>query len=78
MASFRNGFRKLADDVQEGMNVATGSFLERMNATLDIILSDNVALESEQDPAFRRRVEEVVREGEGEIERIKNVITNSA
>jgi hypothetical protein len=74
MTSFRKTFSRLADVVQESTNEATSSFLENANSTLDIILSDNVALESEQDPEFRRRVEESVREGDEEIERIKSVI----
>ncbi|KAH6887646.1 hypothetical protein B0T10DRAFT_490140 [Thelonectria olida] len=75
MASFRKDFRGLADGVQECTNAAARSFLKHANSTLDIILSDNVALESEQDPAFRRRVEEAIREGDEEIERIKSVIS---
>ncbi|KAI5461911.1 hypothetical protein BGZ63DRAFT_423233 [Mariannaea sp. PMI_226] len=75
MRSFRDRSHDLADVVQEGVYRARASYLRDANLTLDIILDDNVALESEQDPEFRRRVEEAVQNEKEEIERIKVVIS---
>jgi len=50
------------------------SHLSVIEGTLDIIRSENVALESERDPEFRRRVETELRSARDEIRRIEEVV----
>ncbi|KAK7418469.1 hypothetical protein QQX98_003961 [Neonectria punicea] len=71
MKDFKNSFHILADEVQEKISIAVASYLSSIHRTLDIILSDNVALESEQDPAFRRRVDEDAKAGKEAIDEIR-------
>lgn len=71
MKDFKKSFHLLANEAQVKISTAVASYLASIHGTLDIILSDNVALESEQDPAFRRRVDEDVKAGKEEIDKIK-------
>ncbi|KAL6408246.1 hypothetical protein AUP68_08100 [Ilyonectria robusta] len=71
MRSFRKSFSQLAKVAQKKIDTAVSTYLASIHGTLKIILSENVALESEQDPAFRRRVDEAVKESKAKIERIK-------
>lgn len=74
MRSFRKSFSQLAKVAQKKIDTAVSTYLASIHGTLKIILSENVALESERDPAFRRRVDEVVKESKAKIERIKTEI----
>ncbi|KAF7549239.1 hypothetical protein G7Z17_g6514 [Cylindrodendrum hubeiense] len=76
MRNFRRIFRLLAKETQEKINAVVATYLTSIHGTLQIILNDNVALESEQDPAFRHRVGEAVSEGKDEIDRIKAEISD--
>lgn len=67
MRQFRNEFRALALEFQEEVRNAVAKHLDAVRDTLDIIRSENVARESEQDPAFRRRVA-------AELERVREVM----
>ncbi|KAH7161710.1 hypothetical protein EDB81DRAFT_683686 [Dactylonectria macrodidyma] len=61
MRDFKKGLRLIANDTQEKINVVVASYLASVHGTLQIILNENVALESEQDPAFRSRVGQEIR-----------------
>ncbi|KAK7422488.1 hypothetical protein QQZ08_009478 [Neonectria magnoliae] len=71
MKDFKKSFHLLADEAQEKIRIAVASYLSSIHSTLDIILSDNVALESEQDPAFRRRVDEDAKAGKEAIDKTR-------
>ena len=58
MSQFRAGFRTLAKGVARDIREATVSFLDGLRGVLDIVRSENAALESEQNPEFRNRVDE--------------------
>lgn len=71
MRNFRKSFNQLAKVAQEKIDTVVSTYLASIHGTLKIILSENVALESEQDPAFRHRVDEAVRVSKAKIEEIK-------
>src|SRR6266699_460193 len=54
---FKNNFYRLADDLQSDVQAAVRTHLDVIRNSLDILRSENAALESEQDPEFRGRVE---------------------
>lgn len=56
MRQFRRGFHALAATLQEQVRTTVAEQLDVVKGTLDIIQSENVARESERDPAFRQRV----------------------
>lgn len=57
MKKFRNRFYTLANNFQTDIEAAAETHLDVVQRTLDIVRSENAALESEQDPEFRGRVE---------------------
>ncbi|KAH7129906.1 hypothetical protein B0J13DRAFT_627047 [Dactylonectria estremocensis] len=72
MRDFNKGLRLVANETQEKITMFVGSYLASVHGMLQIILSENVALESEQDPAFRSRVGEAVK---AKKTRIREIIT---
>jgi hypothetical protein len=71
MKEFRNRFKVLANDLQTDIEAAVETHLDVVRRTLDIIRSENAALESEQDPAFRGRVEAEIGTAKDDIRRIQ-------
>ncbi|KAI0448932.1 hypothetical protein F5B21DRAFT_520908 [Xylaria acuta] len=57
LKSFKSGFNGHVDNAQERIREIVGSHFGAIKDTLQIVRSDNVALESEMDPEFRGRVE---------------------
>ncbi|KAI1815628.1 hypothetical protein GGS20DRAFT_322793 [Poronia punctata] len=57
LEEFRKGFRKHAEDAQKRVEDLVRSQFEQIQGTLNIVRNENAALESERDPAFRRRVQ---------------------
>ncbi|KAI0467376.1 hypothetical protein F4859DRAFT_494186 [Xylaria cf. heliscus] len=57
LKSFKSGFNSHVDKAQERIRETVGSNFNAIKDTLEIVRSDNVALESEMDPEFRGRVE---------------------
>lgn len=57
MAQFKQRFRTLADDFETDVQGVIDSHLTVVVNTLNLVRDDNVAVESESDPDFRRRVE---------------------
>lgn len=74
MTKFRNRYKVLADTLQADMEIAVRTHLDVVRGTLDMIRSENIALESEQDPEFRRRVETAVETAQDDIRRIQAVV----
>ncbi|KAM0339301.1 hypothetical protein ACHAPU_010980 [Fusarium lateritium] len=56
-------FRAKSEATQTKIQEATADFLRVAEDTFDLVRSENVARESEQDPEFRLRVDEVVKNG---------------
>ena len=71
---FRNRFRTLTEELQSDIQVAVVTHLSIITNTLDIVRNENIAIESERDPEFRRRVERKVETVKREIRRIQEVI----
>ena len=71
---FRNRFRTLTEELQSDIQVAIVTHLSIITNTLDIVRNENIAIESERDPEFRRRVERKVETVKREIRRIQEVI----
>jgi hypothetical protein len=71
MKEFRNRFKVLANDLQTDIEAAVETHLDVVQRTLDIIRSENAASESEQDPAFRGRVEAEIGTAKDDIRRIQ-------
>ena len=60
--------------MEDSVRTTIEAHLSVIRGTLDIIRSENVALESERDPEFRRRVEREMSSIRDEIVRIQEVI----
>ncbi|KAJ4218572.1 hypothetical protein NW759_008465 [Fusarium solani] len=74
MRDFRDSFRVKAEESQSAIRDAAMRYLDVVQETFDLVRSENVARESEQDPDFRLRVEDVVRTGKDTIQRALRVI----
>ncbi|KAM5344685.1 hypothetical protein ACJ41O_010547 [Fusarium nematophilum] len=74
MRSFRDAFREKADDSQRRIHRKTKAYLDAVQETFDLVRSENVARESEQDPEFRNRVDEAMRTGRETIQRVHGAI----
>ncbi|KAH7243016.1 hypothetical protein B0J15DRAFT_92977 [Fusarium solani] len=72
--TFRDSFRAKAEESQEAIREAVVRYLDVVQETFDLVRSENVARESQQDPDFRLRVEEVARTGRETIQRVHQVI----
>lgn len=73
MNKLKDEFNTLADDLQSDVQTAVRTHLDVIRGTLDIIRSENVALESEQDPEFRGRVGAEVGRAKDKVRRIQAV-----
>ncbi|TGJ78173.1 hypothetical protein E0Z10_g10588 [Xylaria hypoxylon] len=58
LKSFRGDFNGHVDNTQDRIRELVSSNFNAIRGTFDIVRNDNVALECEMDPGFRRRVEE--------------------
>jgi len=68
---FRMRFNGLADELQSGVQAAVRTHLGDIRLTLDMIRSDNVATESEQNPEFRLAVDAQVTAARAEVQELK-------
>ncbi|KAI1423392.1 hypothetical protein F5Y12DRAFT_757515 [Xylaria sp. FL1777] len=57
LKSFKRDFNEYVDNTEERIQGVVSSHFDAIQGTFDIVRSDNVALESEMDPGFRRRVQ---------------------
>ncbi|KAK5988118.1 hypothetical protein PT974_12258 [Cladobotryum mycophilum] len=78
MNEFKKRFDDLAKDFQEELKTKIEAHMNVIKETLDIIRNENVALESEQDPGFRRRVEAGVREAREKMREIQETVSGRA
>jgi hypothetical protein len=75
--SFKNRFRVLVENLQSDIQATVATHLSVITNTLDIVRNENVALESERDPEFRRRVETKVEAVIEEVRRLQGVTGSS-
>lgn len=75
--SFKNRFSVLAENLQSDIEAAVATHLSVITNTLNIVRNENVALESEREPEFRRRVDGKAREVTNEVRRLQGVIGSS-
>ncbi|KAH8664648.1 hypothetical protein BX600DRAFT_464800 [Xylariales sp. PMI_506] len=71
LRDFEKGFAILATELQEKLQATVRSHLDDLKATLDMVRSENVALESEKNPEFRGRVEVCVIASKDKMESIR-------
>ncbi|KAF4971538.1 hypothetical protein FZEAL_9822 [Fusarium zealandicum] len=73
MRRLKDEFSTKADGSQHKVQEDITAYLNVVQETFDLVRSENVARESEQDPDFRLRVEEVVRIGRDTIRRVQGI-----
>ncbi|KAF4998211.1 hypothetical protein FGRMN_3260 [Fusarium graminum] len=74
MRNVKASFQVKSEATQTKIQEATADFLRVVEDSFDLVRSENVARESEQDPEFRLRVDEVVNTGRQTMERVHAVI----
>ncbi|KAF5668081.1 hypothetical protein FHETE_5347 [Fusarium heterosporum] len=74
MRDVKASFVAKSEATQTKVQEATADFLRVVEDSFDLVRSENVARESEQDPEFRLRVDEVVRTGRQTMQRVHGVI----
>lgn len=71
MMEWRVKFNSLADELQSNMQATVGVHLRVVKETLDMIRSENVALESERNPEFRSRVAREIQNADAQVQRFQ-------
>lgn len=74
MRSLKDSFRASSEATQAKIQEATMEYLRVIEERFDLVRSENVARESEQDPDFRLRVDQVARAGRETMQRVHQVI----
>ena len=74
MRSLKDSFRANSEATQAKIQEATMEYLRVIEERFDLVRSENVARESEQDPDFRLRVDQVARTGRETMQRVHQVI----
>ncbi|KAH8732134.1 hypothetical protein GQ44DRAFT_767167 [Phaeosphaeriaceae sp. PMI808] len=72
----RNGFREIAQGLQDAVNQDVNAQVDLIRADLQLLSDENVVLESERNPEFRRKLEAEVDSVEVEVARIGRVFEN--
>jgi hypothetical protein len=74
MTNTRDKFLANSRAIQSYIQEVTADYLRVVEDRFDLVRSENVARESEQDPDFRLRVDEGVRTGRQIMQRVLGVI----
>ncbi|KAF9772317.1 hypothetical protein IL306_009981 [Fusarium sp. DS 682] len=74
MRNLKESFRANSEAIHTKIQEATMEYLRVVEERFDLVRSENVARESEQDPDFRLRVDEVARNGRETMQRVHQVI----
>ncbi|KAF5678788.1 hypothetical protein FCIRC_6403 [Fusarium circinatum] len=74
MRSLKDRFKANSEATQAQIQEETVEYLRVIEQRFDLVRSENVARESEQDPDFRLRVEQVARAGRETMQRVHQVI----
>ncbi|KAI7770499.1 hypothetical protein LZL87_002870 [Fusarium oxysporum] len=70
MRSLKDSFQANSEATQAKIQEATMEYLRVIEGRFDLVRSENVARESEQDPDFRLRVDQVARAGRETMQRV--------
>ncbi|CAM1503171.1 Fc.00g079470.m01.CDS01 [Cosmosporella sp. VM-42] len=71
MRTVRDRFRAHSHSIQERAQTAATAYLDIVEGAFDLVRNENVARESEQDPEFRNRVDDLTRAGMERMQRIQ-------
>ncbi|KAJ2991071.1 hypothetical protein NUW58_g2658 [Xylaria curta] len=74
LRAFKREFNEHVDSAQDSIQRAVSLHFDSIKNTLHIIRCDNVALECEKDPEFRRRVKAKLDVVKGEMERVNSTL----
>ncbi|KLO87985.1 Uncharacterized protein LW93_5151 [Fusarium fujikuroi] len=74
MGSLKDSFKATSEVTQVKIQEATVEYLRVIEQRFDLVRSENVARESEQDPDFRLRVEQIARAGRETMQSVHQVI----
>ncbi|KAF5974290.1 hypothetical protein FBULB1_7849 [Fusarium bulbicola] len=74
MRTLKDSFGAISEATEVKIQEATVEYLRVIEQRFDLVRSENVARESEQDPDFRLRVEQVARAGRETMQRVHQVI----
>ncbi|KAG4283163.1 hypothetical protein FPRO06_09836 [Fusarium proliferatum] len=74
MGSLKDSFKATSEATQAKIQEATVEYLRVIEQRFDLVRSENVARESEQDPDFRLRVERIAQAGREIMQRVHQVI----
>ncbi|OAA60385.1 Dynamin, GTPase domain protein [Niveomyces insectorum RCEF 264] len=74
MIIFWQRFRQHADELGESLQTAAATHLRAVHDTFDMVRSENVVRESQQDPEFRQRVADEVIAAQEDIESCQNML----
>jgi hypothetical protein len=70
----KEGFRNLARELQNQLTDMVEEQVELVRADLQMLKDENVVLESERDPGFRKRVGVEMERVTAEVERLAKVV----
>jgi hypothetical protein len=76
MRTFSRRFDAIVTAFETGAREMVRTHLGGLRESLDMLRSENIAMESERDEAFRQRVQRAERSARQEMERIQTVATN--
>jgi hypothetical protein len=71
---FRKGFEDIAGALEDQLLEAVEEQVELVRANLQVLRDENVVLESERDPGFRRRVGAEMERVMGQVEELGRVV----
>lgn len=74
MRDFKDKFYALSNEFQVDLQNGVKTHLDVIRGTLDILRSENVAQESEQNPEFRSNVEARIDSARDEIKGIQAIV----
>ncbi|KAF5628695.1 hypothetical protein F25303_10328 [Fusarium sp. NRRL 25303] len=74
MRTLKDSFQANSEATQVKIQEATVEYLRVIEQRFDLVRSENAARESEQDPDFRLRVEQIARAGRETMQRVHQVI----
>jgi hypothetical protein len=77
MRKFKRKFGELATQLEADLLSLVDEHLDAIDNTLDMVRSENVALESERNPVFRARVGDEISDLKEEMDRVLATVGNA-
>lgn len=74
MAKLRDAFKGVADAVEESITKAINLYLSQVQEIVDLVLSENTAIESQRDPEYHDRVGTGLRTAKDRMQAIQDAI----